>query len=285
MDLHHRTPNRVLSRGILCGLGLALLPAASVTPAAGSNHAIPSIIETRATDSSHPLDDTNDLILFIPVTKRQWPPLSGKPVSSTVRAPVWNAPIVLDWTVDVPHESVPDSEFLLEESTDPAFANATTHVVPATSTPFSLPPKPEGTMGRYYYRVRGRNDCGSGECSKRVTILLLSQRDRFDFLETGWAPRRTSYWNLGVAHADHDLRRGMLVTHVEDRFDFAIFSPTQASPTPPHSIALRTKIMPQANKTFYGIVFGGKAGTFCELANKSCGLSLRLWNLGVLSEA
>lgn len=250
MGLHQRTLNRILSRGILCGLGLAVLPAAGVTPAAGSNHAIASTIETRATDSSHPLDDTNDLILFIPVTEQQWPPLSGKPVSSTVQSPASNAPIALDWTVDVPLESAPDSEYLFEESTDPAFANATTHIVPATSTPFSLPSNPKRTMGRYYYRVRGRNDWGLGECSKRVTILLLSQRDRFDFLETGWAPRRTSYWTLGVAHADHDLRRGVLVTHVEDRFDF-----------------------------------GGKAGTFCELANKSCGLSLRLWNLGVLSEA
>ena len=62
-----------------------------------------------------------------------------------------------------------------------------------------------------------------------------------------------------------DYGSGHLVTRVEDRFDFVIFSPMRPAPEPPYSLKMRTDILHKANLTSFGIVFGGNKGEMCEV--------------------
>lgn len=176
---------------------------------------------------------------------------------------MWDAPVRLDWTADVPIASYPIELFMLEESPSPDFAEVETFSVLTTSVPYTVPAKPFGTMGTYYYRVRAQNAWGTGGWSNTVSSLLLSQRDGFSYPQTGWAPVRTSYWDLETMAADYGA--GDLVTRVEDRFDFAIFSPLRPAPKPPYAIKMRTSVVHDANETSIGIVFGGNEGSMCGI--------------------
>jgi len=206
--------------------------------------------------------DDEDHVIFLPLVMRRWPPVPYPPVLDVAEDVLWVGPITLDWHADTPPAEYPIDYYVLEESTSADFASVTSYTVPTTSVPY-MQAKPYGTMERYNYRVRGYNFWGAGEWSNTRSALLLSQMDEFTFPQTGWAPRRTSYYNLDVMTAYYE--DGALHTKVEDRFDFAIFSPMRSAPSVPYSIKMRTAIVHQANETSYGIVFGGSDGAFCDV--------------------
>jgi len=258
MEEHYRSTSTIrylLGLATFGMLGWLLLSTAGPASAVDSRMLAGTFVDEG------PLLDGPGYVIYVPTLVRRWPPLPYAGAFDVPDSPVWDSPITLSWEARVPLDHYPIDGYLLEESRTPDFAGAVTYDVPVTSVPFDVPPKPFGTMGTYYYRVRARNLWGLGEASNPASVLLLSTRDDFSHPQTGWAPRRTSYWDLGVMAAEYSS--GELITRVEDRFDFTIFSPMRSAPPTPYSIKLRTKVIHEANLTSYGIVFGGNEGTFC----------------------
>ena len=220
-----------------------------------------SPLSESAQQGDGPVTTTVGSQVFMPMIVKRWPPVPYSPVFSPAESPIWDSPVVLQWQATAPLEAYPIDGYVLEESQDADFTSATVHTVPVSEVPFTLPQKTFGTMGFFNYRVQAHNVWGLGPYSDPLQVLLLSKRDDFDYPQTGWAPRRTSYWDLGVMAADYGV--GELVTRVEDKFDFAIFSPMQPAPATPYSIKMLTQVIHKANETSYGIVFGGNEGSFC----------------------
>lgn len=234
----------------VCMVGVALLPAADFASAAGSSFSPTMVLP----------DDDGDYLVFLPLIMRRWPPVPYAPVLDPIEHPLWDDTVTLTWEAAKTLDAYPVTYYELEESVNTAFT--TTQVFTASGDSLTyLIQKPYGTMGPFYYRVRANNAWGIGEWSNVASTLLLSQVDHFNYPQTGWATRRTSYWDLDtmlVSYYD-----GELITQVEDRFDFAIFSPMRPAPALPYVIKMRSRIVHKANETSYGIVFGGNGGTFC----------------------
>jgi hypothetical protein len=262
-DIRRSHLTHYLGLTVLVVLGSVLFPAVGSVSAAGRSDALTSIEVFDFGRNGRLADDGEDYFVFLPIIMRRWPPVPFSPVLTAVEDTVWDAPVRLDWQADVPLAAYPIETYVLEESTSADFSEVTRYPVPTVTVPYTTPEKAFGTVGWYHYRVRGQNAWGPGEWSNPVPTLLLSQRDDFDFPESGWAPKRTSYWDLDLMAVDYGI--GDIVTRVEDRFDFAIFSPMQPAPELPYSIKMRTKIVSKANETSFGIVWGGNEGTFCDV--------------------
>lgn len=216
---------------------------------------------SRSQVAAEPDDGIDVSVIHLPIIMRRWPPVPYAPILAGTGDPLWDAPVRLDWAAEAPLVTYPIETYTVEESLSSDFSTADSYTVLTTSVPYTVPAKPFGTMGTYFYRVRAQNAWGPSEWSNVVSALLLSQRDEFTHPETGWAPVRTSYWDLETMAADYGAND--LVTRVEDRFDFAIFSPLRPAPEPPYAIKMRTQILHKANETSFGIVFGGNEGSFC----------------------
>lgn len=253
--------SRILALALLLTVGSVVRPAADPVSAAGLSGRPPVVDGPGGDDGLTAPADVGDYLIYIPLIMRRWPPVPYSPALVAVEDVVWDAPIRLDWQADVPLSAYPIEAYVLEESATSGFAEASSYAVPTTTVPYTLPALPYGSHGWNYYRVRGDNVWGAGEWSNTVAALLLSEMYSFDHPQSGWAPRRTSYWDLGAMYAEYG--DGLLVTRVEDKFDFAVFSPMRPAPAPPYALRMNTKILHKANETSYGIVFGGNEGDFC----------------------
>jgi hypothetical protein len=209
----------------------------------------------------------DDPVLYFPIVFRYWPPIPPTPVLQDIDGPIWDSDYSVEWYDSSSEMATPVLSYTLQESSDPTFAGATTYSVLTTSMPYRIESKPWGTMGDFYYRLKAHNAWNESPWSDTQSVWLLSRSDDFNYPQTGWRPRRTSAPDLSDMDAWYD--DGQLITLVEDRFDFAIFSPLQEAPELPYKILLRTKVLHAANETSYGIVFGGNKGEFCyvERAN------------------
>ena len=261
--LKHVVPIALIALGMF---GLASLPAAGFVSAAGRERS-PTWLGTSSPVGEGISNTGSHMFIFLPLVMENWPPVPYAPVLEPIESPVWERAVVLHWYGDVPTVTYPVDYYLLQEATSTDFTAPVNFTVPVASVPFTVPQKPYGTMGRFYYRVRAHNAWGLGAWSNVESMLLLSQRDEFDYPETGWAPRRTSYWDLDVMAAEY--QGGELITRVEDRFDFTIFSPMRQAPAPPYRIRMATQIIHQANETSYGIIFGGNGGSFCGIERET----------------
>jgi len=257
----------ILVLALLVVMGSLLAPAAGLVLAAGASESTYAADGPGGEDRVTSPADLGDYVVYMPLIMRRWPPVAYSPDLSIAEDVVWDAPVLLDWQADVPLSEYPILAYVVEESTSPVFTTIVSHTVPTITVPYTTPVKPYGTSGQYHYRVRGDNVWGPGEWSNVAQGLLLSQRDGFDYPQSGWAPRRTSYWDLSAMAADYT--GGELVTRVEDRFDFAIFSPMRAAPAPPYELRMHTRILHLANETSFGMVFGGNEGSFCGVERET----------------
>lgn len=259
-----RSPSRyLLHLTVVCLLAVTVLPAAGSVSAAGSFVELPGTPGAGSADRALAVGDDSGWVVFLPIVMRRWPPVPYAPTVAPVASPLWDSPVVLEWQGTVPDASYPLDSYVVEESQSPDFASVITYPASLTAVPYTLPTKPRGTMGEYYYRVRGHNVWGLGDYSAPLGVLLLSQSDGFTRPETGWTARRTSYWDMDLMQTEYV--DGQLITLVEDKFDFAIFSPMRAAPSVPYVIRMHTMILHKANETSYGIVFGGNEGAFCDV--------------------
>jgi hypothetical protein len=199
--------------------------------------------------------------VYLPLILRRWPPLPATPYLLEIdRAPLDDT-YLLDWhntTSDLPEM------YILQESTVSDFSSPTHYTTPITSYQVT-----DRGIGVYYYRVRATNIWGSSQWSNARSTAVLSRHDDFNDPITGWATRRTSSPDLGLAPTSYE--DGRLVTGIHDRFDFAIFSPMLVAPDPPYLIRMRTRIKHFANEVSYGIVFGGNLGTTCPIDRSQSG--------------
>lgn len=132
--------------------------------------------------------------------------------------------------------------------------------------------------GQHYYRVRAHNRWGRGPWSNVVSTSVVVPTFWDDFVDptTGWLARRTSAPDLGAIYSyystcTNNYSEGCLLTSVEDKFDFGIFSPMYEAPPPPYQIGLSTRIINKANLVSYGIVFGANDGTLCSIERDNAG--------------
>jgi hypothetical protein len=235
----------------MCMVGVALLPAADRASAAGISFS-----------PAAALPDDGDHYIFLPLIMRRWPPVPYAPELNAIENPLWSDTITLTWEAGKTIDAYPVTYYELEESNNIAFTTTQVFTAPADSLTY-LAQQSYGTMGPFYYRIRANNVWGMSNWSNVASTLLLSPVDHFNYSQTGWATRRTSYWDLDTMRVSYN--DGELITQVEDRFDFAIFSPMRPAPEPPYVIKMRTKIIHKANETSFGIVFGGNGGTFCGI--------------------
>ncbi len=159
-----------------------------------------------------------------------------------------------------PVSSPPVFSYTLQESTLLDFSESVDYTSVLTS--YTVTGQP---MGQYYYRVRGHNSSGFGPWSNVVStsVVFPSFWDNFDNPTTGWTVRRTSSPDLSLMRSYYS--GGYLITSVEDKFDFGIFSPMSEAPEPPYEIGLGTRIVNQANLVSYGIAFGANGGGVCSI--------------------
>ncbi len=201
--------------------------------------------------------------IYLPLVVRRWPPLPGPPALQGVDKLPNLADYELQW-----HPSVwgtPVISYTLQEATTPSFDAAVNYTSMVTAYQVI-----DQSPGQYYYRVRAYNRWGLGPWSNMVSVTVASALyDDFDNPETGWSSRRTSSPDLALIKSYYS--RGRLITSVEDRFDFGIFSPMYEAPEPPYQITMKTRIVNKANMASYGIVFGANGGTFCYIDREHAG--------------
>jgi hypothetical protein len=201
--------------------------------------------------------------VYLPLAVRRWPPLPGAPKLQEVDKLPHLTRYSLQW-----HPSVwgaPISSYTLQEATTPSFDTPINYTSVATTYQVT-----DQSPGQYYYRVQAHNIWGDGPWSNVISATVTSTfQDDFNDPETGWSSRRTSSPDLALIRSYYS--GGRLITSVEDRFDFGIFSPMYEAPAPPYQITLQTKIVNKANMTSYGIVFGANGGTFCYIDREHAG--------------
>ena len=201
--------------------------------------------------------------VYLPLVMRRWPPLPGAPELQEVDKLPHLTRYSLQW-----HPSVwgaPISSYTLQEATTPGFGTPLNYTSVVTTYQVT-----GQSPGQYYYRVQAHNIWGDGPWSNVVSTTVTSTfQDDFNDPETGWSSRRTSSPDLALIRSYYS--GGRLITSVEDRFDFGIFSPMYEAPAPPYQITLQTKIVNKANMTSYGIVFGANGGTFCYIDREHAG--------------
>jgi len=203
-------------------------------------------------------------LMYLPLITRRWPPIPYAPVLDEIENADGDGNYTVSWSYGYTGPSV--DTYTLQEAADENFTDPTEYY-PGTGTSQEVTGKDPGT---YYYRVRGHNSYGAGEWSNTRSVTVLSLlHDDFDDPSTGWATRRTSSPDLGLINAIYS--GGRLMTRVDDRFDFGIFSPMLQVPATPYSIRMRTRIVHRANEVSYGIVFGGNGGTPCPVDRSSAG--------------
>ena len=202
-------------------------------------------------------------LAYLPLIFKRWPPIPYAPHLYEIhKQPLDNA-YTLTWSIAASDTPV---TYTLQESTSPDFSSPTSYTSPITA--YQVTGK---DIGLYYYRVQGNNVWGPGEWSNTQSAAVLSRHDDFNNPITGWTVRRTSSPYLHLATAFY--RDGKLQTGLNDRFDFAIFSPMIEAPPPPYRIVLRTRITHLGNELSYGIVFGGNGGTVCPVDRSTAGNS------------
>lgn len=172
-----------------------------------------------------------DSVLFFPIVVKYWPPVPPTPVLQDLESPIWDSDYAVRWHESVSTTVAPVISYTLQESSDPTFADVMTYSVLTTSVPYPIHQKPWGTMGNFYYRVKAHNAWNESPWSETKSALLLSISDGFDYPQTGWQVRRTSAPDIGDMASWYE--DGDLITLVEDRFDFAIFSPMREAPPLP----------------------------------------------------
>jgi hypothetical protein len=198
-------------------------------------------------------------------------------VSTTVKPPTPEAPLlqeidkppeVEDYTVEwhPPVFDGPIVSYTLQESTSLDFSTAIDYTSKITAYTMS-----DQEPGQYHYRVRAYNGWEFGPWSNVVTttVELSAFRDDFSDPTSGWRARRTSSPDLDLIKSYYS--DGRLITSIEDRFDFGIYSPMQEAPPLPYRIVLQTQIINKANLVSYGIVFGANGGTFCSIDRELAG--------------
>ncbi len=152
------------------------------------------------------------------------------------------------------------ASYVLEEATTSNFTDAISYT--ATTLSYTVSGK---EAGAYFYRVRSVNPRAASAWSNIVstTVAVTGFHDSFDDPSSGWTVRRTSSPNLALATATY--LSGTLRTGLDDKFDFALFSPMVAAPPTPYRIRMATRTINTANLTAYGIFFGGAHGTPCPV--------------------
>jgi hypothetical protein len=253
----------ILSLGwaLTFSLDVVLARDALLTTDVGSAFSEIILTESLSSDKADPSD--LDPVYYFPVVMVNWPPMPPTPVLHDIHNPIWDRDYVVDWYEPLSPKTATVMSYTLQESFDSTFADVTSYQVLTPSVPFLIDQKPWGTMGYVHYRVKAHTLWGDGPWSDTESALLLSRSDDFNYPQTGWTARRTSAPDLAAMKSWYQY--GRLVTGVEDRFDFGIFSPMQEAPEPPYRIAMRSDIIHIANETSYGIVFGGNKGEFCHV--------------------
>jgi len=200
---------------------------------------------------------------YLPLIFKRWPPIPYAPYLYEINKQPLDNTYTLTWSIAASDTPV---TYTLQESTSADFSNPVNYTSPITS--YQVTGK---SMGVYHYRVQGNNIWGPGEWSNVRSATVLSRHDEFNTPITGWTVRRTSspYLNLATATYLGDT----LLTGLNDKFDFAIFSPMFQAPAPPYRILMRTRIRHLGNELSYGIVFGGNGGTFCPVDRSNAGSS------------
>ncbi|MGC9468647.1 MAG: hypothetical protein ACP5HS_08650 [Anaerolineae bacterium] len=201
--------------------------------------------------------DGYDWFLYLPVVMQHWPPVPDAPVLQAPGVVPVMTTYALTWTS--PPDSVQPTYYLLEEATSPDFYEPLVYTTTEATKAFA-----DRTWGDYHYRVRGFNGEWAGPWSNTGSVYLAAYNDPFNGPVLPWAPRRTSSSDMGLmtfTYGDDSTAK----TKVEDRFDFAIFSPMIPAPPTPYRLRMASRIIHEANLVSYGIVWGASAGDFCEV--------------------
>lgn len=102
-------------------------------------------------------------LLFLPMTVRRWPPVPDAPALNAIDNSDLDNVVTLTWT---PPEDA--GWYWVQESTDPAFANAAGYQN-VSSLGYTIPNKIPGT---YYYRVASVNAYGQGPWSNVQSVNI-----------------------------------------------------------------------------------------------------------------
>ncbi len=153
------------------------------------------VLQTRARDADGTefgaLDtvtvtvDNGIRFVYLPLIAKRYPPI---PFATTLQVSSNDGygNYALSWSYDH-SDPYPPTSYRFQEATDANFANLT--IDEFRTSPQSFTDKPVGT---YYYRVRGRNQYGSGAWSNVAKIDVASRGYFDDFSDntSGW-PRQT----------------------------------------------------------------------------------------------
>lgn len=198
--------------------------------------------------------DEESYFNYLPLVAKHYPPLPQTPVLAPIYVRDLGHPYILTWQLASP--DVPNLYYTIQESSDGSFS------APAVYTTSDLfYQMTQQAFTSHYYRVRAQNSWGESAWSNTEIVRFAQYHDHFEDPRSGWRPRRTSAPDISEMWASYT--DGYLETMVEDRFDFAIFSPMAPAPELPYRLVLRTRIIHKVNEVSYGIVFGGNQGTFC----------------------
>ncbi|NLE46327.1 MAG: fibronectin type III domain-containing protein [Chloroflexi bacterium] len=261
-------------RMLVCGLTLGVLfgapevlaregepPGPARASATSSSDREPMHIVGRSMTSDWACDH-NPYCVILPMLSRRVAPYA--PTLNTITAPDSLGHYTLSWSYS--HPDVPANTYTVQGSPHGDFALSTALYNPGSVTTW---PTRSVIPGVYYYRVRANNEWGAGAWSNTQSVRVYSLFDEFDNPATGWTVRRTSSPYLERATAIY--QGGVLQTGLNDRFDFAIFSPMYEAPPAPYRLQLKSRILHQGNELSYGMVFGGPTSTACPIDRFSAG--------------
>lgn len=206
---------------------------------------------------------TPTMYIYLPLLVNNWPPLPSVPTLYKIETEPLADEFEVSWSLS---ESDTPVVYTLQEAKDPYFTNPVWYTTSVTNTMID---GKSHAVGIYYYQVRATNQWGHSTWSNIESVSLLTRRDDFNDPVTGWMTRRTSSPDFNLVRVLYE--EGELITRVDDRFDFGVYSPMIKAPELPYRITMHSKIIHYANEVSYGIVFGGDGGSICPVNRETSG--------------
>lgn len=210
------------------------------------------------------------LITYTPVvTHYAYMPLIQKPLPTpTLGATKPNSNN--EWTLSWSGAGTGLTGYEVQEAQNPDFAGANiyTHNPDIVS---QMIQKPLTWNNVYYYRVRSLAG-GVASAWSNTVVVIGGYRDDFTDSDSGWAVRRTSYYdteNVSLVWYGDEAEPNSLIILMDDRWDWMLVSPLRPAPKLPYVIEYRSRVHNPVNLASGGIVYGGdwNSGACPDLSN------------------
>lgn len=198
-------------------------------------------MSAQESDPVQPAPAGGNIAIYMPLVSSAPPTVTLNSIGRPNSANQWN----VTWS----DGGANVSQYELQESDSASFTAVTTYTLTTTSQQIQHPASLDNS---YYYRVRAYTPAGITAWSN-VESIVGGYRDDFNSANSGWQMRRTTNLDRVWGH----YVNGNFEIVSDDGFDWGIFSPLRAAPTPPYAIEYYAKIGTQTVASSHGAVYGG----------------------------